>query len=243
MISTTESRLPLHETQAHSFAADESAAHHFSYWPVCWSAVAVGTLASIAALVILGLVGTALGFHLVGAENRVVDLRNVGLMTLAFSVFAAFLSYVCGGWIAGKIGGIRRSEPAMLHGAITWLATVPLLILLASLGAGSYLGGWHGGLAATPSWASSTAMPFERPVPPDATASPQERAEYAQERAEYNSDVKQWREDSPRAARNAALGAVTALLLGLVGSVIGGWMASGEPMSLTYYRSRGGLTH
>jgi hypothetical protein len=34
------------------------------------------------------------------------------------------------------------------------------------------------------------------------------------------------------AARNAALFTVSALLIGLVGSVLGGWMASGEPMSL-----------
>jgi len=34
------------------------------------------------------------------------------------------------------------------------------------------------------------------------------------------------------AARNAALLAVTALLIGLVGSVVGGWLASGEPMSV-----------
>jgi hypothetical protein len=34
------------------------------------------------------------------------------------------------------------------------------------------------------------------------------------------------------AARNAALLAVTALLVGLVGSVLGGWLASGEPMTL-----------
>jgi len=37
-------------------------------------------------------------------------------------------------------------------------------------------------------------------------------------------------------ARNSAIGAVTALLIGLVGSVIGGWWASGEPMTLTYRR-------
>jgi hypothetical protein len=34
------------------------------------------------------------------------------------------------------------------------------------------------------------------------------------------------------AARNGALGALTALLIGLMGSVIGGWMGSGEPMTL-----------
>jgi hypothetical protein len=40
------------------------------------------------------------------------------------------------------------------------------------------------------------------------------------------------------AARNTALLAITALLIGLVGSVLGGWMASGEPMSVNLYRTR-----
>jgi len=240
MISTTENRLSLQETSAHSFQRDDAAATQFYYWPVCWSAVAVGALASIAAVVLLGLIGIAIGFHLVGVEDRVVDLRRVGLMTLAFSVFSAFLAYVCGGWVAGKIGGIRRSEPAMLHGAIAWLATIPVLIVLASLGAGSYMGGWYGGLAGRPSGA---AAPFDQPLPIDANASPQVRGQYEAERAEYTAKLKQWREETPRATRNAALGAVTALLLGLVGSVIGGWMASDEPMSLSYARSRDQVTH
>jgi hypothetical protein len=40
------------------------------------------------------------------------------------------------------------------------------------------------------------------------------------------------------AVRNGAVAAVIALLLGLVGSVVGGWMASGEPMTWTHYRRR-----
>ena len=40
------------------------------------------------------------------------------------------------------------------------------------------------------------------------------------------------------AARNAALLTVTALLIGLMGSVLGGWLASGEPMSIHLYRTR-----
>jgi hypothetical protein len=39
--------------------------------------------------------------------------------------------------------------------------------------------------------------------------------------------------DTAAATRNSALGAITALVLGLVGAVIGGWMASGEPMTLS----------
>ena len=43
---------------------------------------------------------------------------------------------------------------------------------------------------------------------------------------------------SPDAVRNTALAALTVVLLGLVGSVVGGWMASGEPMSVTHHRQR-----
>ena len=43
-------------------------------------------------------------------------------------------------------------------------------------------------------------------------------------------------------ARNSAIGAVTALLVGLIGSCIGGWWASGEPMSLTYRRAKQEVT-
>jgi hypothetical protein len=40
------------------------------------------------------------------------------------------------------------------------------------------------------------------------------------------------------AMRNTAVAAVAALLLGLVGAVIGAWMGSGEPMTFTHYRRR-----
>lgn len=43
---------------------------------------------------------------------------------------------------------------------------------------------------------------------------------------------------SPDIVRNTAIGALTALLVALIGSVIGGWMASGEPMTLTHHQKR-----
>lgn len=43
---------------------------------------------------------------------------------------------------------------------------------------------------------------------------------------------------SPDIVRNTAMAAVTSLLVGLIGSVIGGWIASGEPMTFTFYRKR-----
>lgn len=207
-------------------------------WPVHWSGVWVGSLASFGAVLVFGLIGIALGAHLLGPEHRVVDLRRMAIGTLIFSVCAAFFAFVIGGWVSGKIAGIVRSETGMLHGAIVWLIATPFLVAFAAFGAGGYFGGWHAGLAGSPTWAAPAGLPFERPEPLGATATDAERAQYATALTEYRDRVRQWREDTPRATRNSALGALTALLLGLVGSVLGGWLASGEPMSWSYYKTR-----
>jgi hypothetical protein len=47
-------------------------------------------------------------------------------------------------------------------------------------------------------------------------------------------------EVAAKAAREAAGGTATALLIGLIGAVVGGWMGSGEPMRFSHYRSRQG---
>ena len=177
-------------------------------WPVAWSAVWVGALAALAAALLFGLIGVSVGAHQLG--QRVTKWSEFGLGTLLFSVGGAFFSFVIGGWVAAKIAGLRRAENASLQGGIVWLVAVPLLLLLAAFGAASFFGGWYGGLAGTPIWASSTKVA-----------------------ADPNAAV---------IARNAALGSITALLLGLVGSVVGGWMASGEPMSLTYRQAKRNLS-
>jgi hypothetical protein len=94
-----------------------------------------------------------------------------------------------------------------------------LLVAFAGLGAGGYFGGWHAGLAGTPAWTVSTATAIQSGTVDQLQLDSVER-------------------EAARVARNHALGAVTALLLGLVGGVIGGWLASGEPMNFTHYRTR-----
>jgi hypothetical protein len=175
-------------------------------WPVNWSAVWVGALAALAVGLVFGLIGTAIGAY---QEAHIVSWRKFHMWALVLSVCGAFFAFAVGGWAAGKILGARHAETSILHGAIAWLVTVPILLVLASLGAANYFGVWYAGLAGTPVWVS-----------PVVVADPQVALIIA---------------------RNGALGAVTALLLGLVGSAVGGWMASGEPMTITYYRTRAAL--
>jgi hypothetical protein len=174
-------------------------------WPLSWSAVWVGTLAALALVLIFGLIGVAIGAHRAG--HPLGRWHDMSFLALLWSVLAAFLAFAAGGWVAAKVAGLRRSESAMLHGAIAWLVAVPILLLLSALGASAYFGTWYGGLAGTPAWVAPMAAAAEDPA-------------------------------AAIAARNGAVAAVAALLLGLVGGVIGGWMASGEPMTFTYYRTR-----
>ena len=169
-------------------------------WPVYWSAVWVGSLAAVTTALLGSLLAVGLGAYRV-TPGAHIGPENLGLGELIGSVCIAFFSFAIAGWAAARIANLRRAETAMLHGAILWLVSVPMLFVLVALGARSF-GGWYGGLAGTPVWAS----------PGTAVAA--------------------------QAAREAAGGAATALLLGLVGAVLGGWMASGEPMTFTHYRSR-----
>jgi hypothetical protein len=121
-------------------------------WPISWSAIWVGALAALVTALIIGLAGIALGAHQLGPARRIVHWREFGFAALIFSVFGGFLAFVVGGWIAGKIARLPDMEATTLHGAIAWLVAVPLLLVLAALGAGSYFGGWYGGLAGTPAW-------------------------------------------------------------------------------------------
>lgn len=174
-------------------------------WPV-WSAVWVGALSALAVGLIIGLIGYAVGAHQLTAP-RTSRFGDARLVTTLFSVAGAFFAFVVGGWVAARIVGTRRAEPAILHGVIAWLVTVPVMLLLGALGATAMWGAWYGGLVAAPAW---TATP---PTTPDIAAT----------------------------VRNGALASVAALLLGLTGSAIGGWMASGEPMTLNHYRRRRAL--
>lgn len=216
----------------------EDAYEKWHHWPVDWSAICVGTLAALAIVGLLGLIATAVSSQGFAPQHRVVDLKTVRIEAMAFGVCSAFFAFVVGGWVAARIAGILHSEPAMLHGAIVWLLATPALLLLVAVGAAGYSGTWYAGLAHT-AWSMPPAALID--LSPFASATTGPRALPGE--SEFSADQRAFdrsNEELAKATRNAALFAVTALLLGLMGSVIGGWMASGEPMTLTYHRHRPG---
>jgi hypothetical protein len=173
-------------------------------WPVSWSGIWIGALSALAVGLIIGLIGYAMGAHQYAAP-RTTTWRNVRVITSIFNIAGAFFAFVVGGWVAARITGVRRAEPAILHGVIAWLVTIPIMLVLAALGATGMYGGWYGGLVSAPAWVAAPP-----PMTPELAA----------------------------AVRNGALAAAVAMLLGLLGATLGGWMASGEPMTIGHYRRR-----
>lgn len=167
-------------------------------WPVPWSPAWVGALSALAVGLIVGLLGYAFGaFDPAGARS--FAWGTVGWSGVVWGIAGAFFSFVVGGWVAVRLAGLRRAEPAMVLGGIVWLLGVPLLIAAAALGAAGLFGTWYGAFGAmSPAADPALAETF----------------------------------------RDAAVATAAALLIGLVGSVIGGWMASGEPMVI---RARRGI--
>lgn len=194
-------------------------------WPTSWSAVIAGSLTTLALLLMFGLIGISLGAHLWGPSQVVLEWKTLAWLGLAFNVFGVFFSFAGGGWVACRVAGARYSEYGMIQGAMVWLVTLPILVFCAAQGAGSFMGSWLGGLASNhPAWNYGQDS-FQGTT---ATIAPQEK-------------VKATTIDETAAAkvtRNAALGIVAAFLLGLMGCVLGGWMASGEAMTLSHWSNR-----
>ena len=173
-------------------------------WHLDWGAVWIGAFAMLVAGVLFSLIATAVGAQK-AVDARVLKFADVPFVTIAFSVFGAFLASAIGAWVAARMSGARLAEPAILHGVAAWLLLMAIVVTLAALaGAHSFAGGYLGNLT-----------PPGAPAPAGAAVDP----------------------NASTAIRNAAVGSVLGILIGLMGSVVGAWIASGEPLGdLAHYR-------
>src|SRR5215472_13778422 len=103
--TTMQANYPRVEPQ-NAATLDETRQERWRHWPVNWTAVWVGALAAFSMVLLFGLVGIALGAHLLGPEHRIVDLKKLSIGALIFSVCGAFFAFTIGGWVAGKIAGV-----------------------------------------------------------------------------------------------------------------------------------------
>jgi hypothetical protein len=163
-----------------------------------WSAVIAGVFLALAAHIVMGLVGAALGF---AAEPA--DSRGVGAAAAIWALATPFVATLLGAWLAARMAGAEDDRAANVHGVLVWSIglVAGALFLAGTMAAGAMTAGTaaSGNVGAAQRMfrgEAGTARPGAR--------APEARAEDAAKRAAAG-------------AGGAALGAIA----GLLGAVIG----------------------
>ncbi len=182
---------------------------------VRWGPIAAGLLTALTALLVLGLLGLAVGLTTVNSGTAATQGRppsGLGTGAAIWSGLSGIIAFLLGGYVAGRTASVFTRGWGVLNGALVFMLAVPLTLWLAGQGLGAVLGtlgNLSGALAANPGAAQGA-------------------ADQAQAAAQNVSPA-----DVARAAegvRNTAWGILIGALLGLGSSALGGTLGTRQPM-------------
>jgi hypothetical protein len=193
-----------------------------------WGPILAGLFASLSTLVVLSVLGLAVGLTSYDAGD---PLSSFGLGAGIWSAISTILAFLIGGWLAARTAATRGRGNGVLNGAMVWIVAIPLVLYLLSSGLGSLLN-TAGNVAAT---GAAAVAPAAAAVADDAAVA----APAAQEAAEDAADAVQATasalgdqvtpetvENAAETASPAAWGTLIALLLGLGASALGGLLGA-----------------
>lgn len=167
---------------------------------VRWSAVWAGVLASLTSLVILSLLGLAIGLSMVDATTTATSGPPIvfGRDSAIWEGAMAIISFLIGGYVAGRSANTTRRGTAALNGVVVFLLSMPFMLWLAGQGVGVVLGNLGSLIGGLGLFGQLHSILTHTSVTPG--------------------DV--------IATRNAAWGALIGVLLGLLFSTIGGLLGA-----------------
>jgi transposase len=109
-----------------------------------WGAVLAGSLAAIALLALLSLLGLAIGLGTIDPAQESAPLRGLGTGTVVWLIVTGIIALFIGGFVSGRLAGQPQTLTSALHGLVTWSVTTILLIYLAGTTAGAIATGAAG---------------------------------------------------------------------------------------------------
>jgi hypothetical protein len=189
---------------------------------VRWGPILAGLCTALTSLLLLGLLGLALGLTVVNAGTAAAQGAppdDAGRTTAIWGAVSALISFFLGGYVAGKTAAVFDRGWGALNGALVFLVAVPVTLWLASMGLGTVmgtLGSFAGSLNADPGTAQTAA---------------QGAADQARQAAQNVQPV-----DVARAAervRNAAWGTLLGAVLGLGASALGGMLGTRRELQVS----------
>src|SRR5919205_1194083 len=124
---------------------------------VHWGPIVAGLLTALTSLLLLSLLGLAVGLTTVNAGTAAAQggpPPDAGRNSAIWAAVSGVLSFLIGGYVAGRTAAIFRRNWGMLNGALVFMLAVPLILWLAGQGPGTILGSLgnlSGALASNPS--------------------------------------------------------------------------------------------
>lgn len=161
---------------------------------VRWGPILAGLLAAIATLLVLTVLGLAIGL----SAFKPNDAGNATVSTAAalWGALSALIAFFVGGWIAGRSAAHTGEPNGLLNGAMVGVAAIVLLLWMIGAGLGNLFGAVGNNLADIANIGANISSG-------DAASAA---------RAAYND------------ARNSAWGTLAGLVLALGASAFGGWI-------------------
>jgi hypothetical protein len=109
---------------------------------VAWGAIIAGVVIALVTQAILNMIGLGVGMSTIdpgtGDNPSATSLSiGAGLWFVLSGVIASFL----GGWAAGRLSGMAKSQTAAWHGLTAWAATTLVIFYLLGSAAGGIIGG------------------------------------------------------------------------------------------------------
>ncbi len=196
---------------------------------VRWGPILAGLFAAISTMVVLNVLGLAIGFSAYDAGN--LD-DNLGLGASIWGTVSTLIAFVVGGWLAARTAATTGYGNGILNGIMVWVVTIPLLLYLLGASVGSLLN-LTGGLIATGTeimapLSAQLNLPVEEAADEAAAAVPEgDLAEQAAPAAEEALDI----------AGTTAWGTLLALILGLGAATLGGLIGARPARAYAYPRA------
>jgi len=170
---------------------------------VRWGPIWAGLLAAFFTLLVLSLLGLAIGASTVNAGQAAqgTGAQNAGQYSAIWAGLTAILAFLVGGYVAGRTAAVHERGWAGINGGLVFLLALPILLWLASQGLGAVIGNAStiaSGLGINLGQLGNTATGAAKNITP---AQAQQAAD---------------------TARNTAWGTLLGLLLGYGAAVLGG---------------------
>jgi len=184
---------------------------------VHWGPIVAGLLTALTTLLLLSLLGVAVGLTTVNAGTAAAQGApppDAGRNSAIWAAIAGILAFLLGGYVTGRTAAVFNRSWGALNGALVFMLAMPLILWLAGQGLGTVLGSLgnlSGALASNPGAAQAA----------------QGAAGQAQSAAQSIQPIDVAR--AAEGARNAAWGALAGSLVALGASAVGGWLGTRHP--------------